>query len=200
VSIHIHSDYYIDTLEKRYCLNCQKAFIVGEELSKTVNPVRCSYCISDSTEVTAYCNKDFVYEFGCMALYFHKTDDEYYDVCLFCGKRLDKDTVAIQSACKNCSVKKQGEHVSNDFNASEIINKLVTFESESKALEYLDSLKLKRPQIQALIDYCNISVLKSSTVTNMKKHLIDFNVGVRLRRNAIMNVDVSFKQRKRHNQ
>ena len=34
MSLHIHTDYYQDELEVRYCTACMKSFIVGKEIAK----------------------------------------------------------------------------------------------------------------------------------------------------------------------
>jgi len=80
--------------------------------------------------------------------------------------------------------------VDTDFDANEIINKLGAFNSENDAQKYLDGLKLKKPQLQALLEYCKLSLPKSTNMTDMKKHLIDFEVSTRLRSNVIRNTNV----------
>jgi len=71
------------------------------------------------------------------------------------------------------------------FDASAIINKLNTFKSEDEAEEYLLGLKLKKPQLQALLDFCKLSVPKSTNMKDMIKHLVDFEVGTILRSKAV---------------
>ena len=80
--------------------------------------------------------------------------------------------------------------VEADFDVSVIVKKLSVFESEVEAQQYLDSLKLKKSQLQTLLDHCKLSVPKSATAINMKKRLVDAEVGVRLRSNVIRNTNV----------
>jgi|GEM_PF-6626482 len=74
MSIHIHSDYYHDTLETRYCLDCQKRFAVGEELAKSVTTILCPYCGSSRNEAVAWW-EDEDDELGCAGISFRKADD-----------------------------------------------------------------------------------------------------------------------------
>ena len=101
MSIHIHSDYYHDTLETRYCLDCQKRFVVGEELAKSVRTVLCPYCGSSRNEAVAWW-EDEDDELGCAGISFRKADGLYYDRCLFCDCKLTSVNTAIEAVCKAC--------------------------------------------------------------------------------------------------
>ena len=102
MSVHIHTDYHLDILEKRYCKSCQKAFIVGEELRASVVMVFCPYCLSSNNTVEASCDEDLLAELGCLAICFNKTGNNYYDICILCEERLTEDVVASPGLCQSC--------------------------------------------------------------------------------------------------
>ncbi|NCB30376.1 MAG: hypothetical protein EOM66_03095 [Clostridia bacterium] len=72
MSIHLHTDYYQDFLEKWLCFSCDRQFILGEELAKGRN-IRCPYCgghevISDALVV----DEEILFAMGCGGIYFEK--------------------------------------------------------------------------------------------------------------------------------
>lgn len=94
----IHSDYYQDVMETRYCLNCQKRFAVGEELAKSVLSVICPYCGSGNNEAVAWTDEDL----GCSGISFHKDGSRYYDRCLRCKTELTLESITFECMCKAC--------------------------------------------------------------------------------------------------
>ena len=71
------------------------------------------------------------------------------------------------------------------FDASEIIGKLNTFKSEREGEDYLASLKLKKPQLQLLVDYCKLSLPKSTNMKDMIREIVDYELGTTLRSKAV---------------
>jgi len=81
----------------------------------------------------------------------------------------------------------------HDFDATEIIEKLASVKSTAEANEYLQNLKLKKPQYQAILEQGNVSMpKKNATKAEMEKRLIDAKVGTRLRSSVIQNTKVGY--------
>ena len=100
----IHGDYYQDILETRYCLGCQKRFIVGEELAKCVPAVICPYCGSSNNEAVSWSVEDL----GCGSIGFHKNSNRHYDRCLICGTELNRENIAAECICMTCEARCKG--------------------------------------------------------------------------------------------
>lgn len=99
MSTFVHTDYYHDVMEVRYCLHCQKRFAVGEELAQNASSIICPYCGSKKNNAVAWNDDDL----GCGGISFHKTDGRYYDRCLFCKCELAAENIAFESMCKTCN-------------------------------------------------------------------------------------------------
>lgn len=107
MSKHIHTDYYQDALEKRYCYGCLKQFIVGEEIAAYVCKILCPYCGSPKNEAVAWVDDDDTLDaLGCGGLYFHKSKHaeitEYFDRCIYCHEKLAPGSVSIEGICTKC--------------------------------------------------------------------------------------------------
>ena len=103
MSLHIHSDYYQDELEIRYCISCMKTFIVGKELTQTAD-IYCPYCSSKKSEAVAWLDDEAsLQELGCAGIYFFKENGEYYDRCVLCRERLTSKNIKHQALCINCA-------------------------------------------------------------------------------------------------
>ncbi|KGK88020.1 hypothetical protein [Clostridium sp. HMP27] len=72
---HIHTTYYEDNYVRYNCYECDKSFIIGEELSKGCS-IRCPYCGSDEVDWEAMTDDDRIEELdmGCLGIYFDKID------------------------------------------------------------------------------------------------------------------------------
>lgn len=101
---HYHSDFYQDNLKKMYCKHCFKEFIVGEELSTNIEKLTCPYCKSEELVVEGYSDDETIEDFGlgCLGLYFHRKNDEIYDICFRCKEKITKENVFHSGACSNC--------------------------------------------------------------------------------------------------
>ena len=64
--------FYMDTLEKYECLDCEKEFLIGKELSKGCK-LKCPYCGKRDVEMTAYSGEEqletLADDMGCLGLY-----------------------------------------------------------------------------------------------------------------------------------
>lgn len=101
----IHTNYYEDNLERRHCYNCFKDFIVGEELATTVNEIYCPYCGQTENSWSSRTDEDNLEEMqlGCLGIYFHKENGEYFEQCFVCRKRINKDNIGTrEGTCKGC--------------------------------------------------------------------------------------------------
>lgn len=105
MAIYHNTSFYEDNLQKRYCNNCFKEFITGEELATTVPYIVCPYCGSSANEVVAGTDDDMTraLDLGCTGIYFHKKNNAYYDVCIVCRERLTRKNIHHQSCCKKCA-------------------------------------------------------------------------------------------------
>lgn len=101
---HYHSDFYQDNLQNRYCKKCFKSFIVGAELSETVEQIKCPYCGSENNEITSWIEDEDLEELGlgCLGIYFHRQGDEVYDRCCRCKEKITEENVLHSGACSNC--------------------------------------------------------------------------------------------------
>lgn len=94
----VHNDYYRDKLEKRYCHDCHKTFIIGEELRKAVSCIACPYCQKVNTEAFVWSDE----ELGCVGIYFFKTENNYYNRCCICNNKLNTENMKIPDLCVDC--------------------------------------------------------------------------------------------------
>jgi len=64
-----------DNLEKYKCLDCDRDFITGLDLSKEVD-ITCPYCQSDNTEGRAHCTDEQLkrLQLGCLGIYYYKEE------------------------------------------------------------------------------------------------------------------------------
>lgn len=71
----IHTTYYEDNYVRYKCYDCEKSFIVGEELSKNCN-LSCPYCSSENIDWESRTDDDSIEQFdmGCIGIYFDKFD------------------------------------------------------------------------------------------------------------------------------
>jgi len=109
-------------------------------------------------------------------------------------KEVKETKEAKEEKPKTSKQKTESVTVDTSFEEKTIVSKLNTFESESEARKYLNDLKLNKTQLQTLLGYCKIPVPKSSTISDMKKRLVDSEVSSRLRTSVIQNTNVGSRK------
>lgn len=73
MAIHIHTNYYQDNLEKINCFDCDRSFIVGEDLSRDID-ISCPYCKSENVQIEAYTDEERLQDMqmGCLGIYYYE--------------------------------------------------------------------------------------------------------------------------------
>ena len=81
MSLNIHTNYYQDNLENITCSDCDRNFIVGEDLSRDID-ISCPYCKSDNVQINAYSDEEKLedMQMGCLGIYYYKNDEEIEDL------------------------------------------------------------------------------------------------------------------------
>ncbi|MCY6369407.1 hypothetical protein [Clostridium ganghwense] len=118
----------------------------------------------------------------------HLTDDQYRNILKGKGKLVYKEI-------KNKNNKISIEATENNEKMKEVSNKLLGLNSREEADQLLNKLKLKKCDLIKIAEQLGIHLLKKDTKSEMIQKIIEFAVGVRLRKKAIEETELKIKHK-----